>query len=217
MVMRFRRSYCIGIGLAIVVLGACTASINSPIRIGDGETVSGSLSTVNGTITVGSDTTIAGTCRAVNGLVDIGARTRVEGLTTVNGSIRTREGVKVDGEVESVNGPIQLGEGTEVSGDVATINGMIEMLASTAMQDVVTVNGDIRLLRRSVVRGDVIVKDKMGSSTRNQPLRIEIAEGSTVEGSIIVEDDDLDVRVILRDGGSVTGTIQGAEVETDEG
>jgi hypothetical protein len=213
---RSRRSFTVGLALVAAVLAACNSSVNSPIRIGDGETVSGSLSTGNGTITVGTDTTIGGTCRAVNGLVDIGARTRVEGLTTVNGSIRTHEGVRVEGEVESVNGPIRLGDGTEVEGDVSTINGAIEMVATTAMRDVMTVNGDVRLLRRSVVRGDVVIKDKMGSSSRNQPLRIEIAEGSTVEGSIIVEDEDLDVRVILRGGGSVTGSIKGAEVVNEE-
>ena len=210
--MKPTRVVTISVILALAGLTACNASINSPIRVGDGETRSGGLSTVNGSITIGSDAAVEGSCRSVNGGISVGDRSRVEGLQAVNGSIRVGREVQVDGEVESVNGPVSLDVGTEVTGEVGTINGPIELTGATVGRDLRTVNGRIRLFDRSVVKGDIVIEDKMGSSRRQRPLEIEISGGSIVEGDLIVEDQDLEVRVRLSDGGKVLGRVENAQI-----
>jgi predicted acyltransferase (DUF342 family) len=173
--------------LLVLVLGGCDISVNSSIVVPDGESRSGSLTTVNGDVSIGKDCTIEGSSRSVNGSVKVGDRSKVEDLTAVNGSIRTGEGVSVDGNVESVNGTVELGAGSEVSGKVATVNGSI------------------------VVKGDVVIEDKMDVSTSHRPIEIEVTGGSIIEGDVVVKR-NVDVRLILRDGGKVLGQVDGAEV-----
>jgi len=147
----------------------------------------------------------------VNGSIKVGDRSRVEDLTVVNGSIRTGEGVSVDGNVESVNGTVELGAGSEVSGKVATVNGSIKLDHTVVQRDVQTVNGDIELRDKSVVKGDIVIKDKMNVSTRSRPIEIEVTGGSIIEGDIVIKR-NVDVRLILRDGGKVLGQVGDAEV-----
>jgi hypothetical protein len=78
-------------------------------------------------------------------------------------------------------------------------------------RDVRTVNGDIELRDKSVVKGDIVIEDKMGVSTRRRPIEIEVTGGSIIEGDVVVKR-DVDVRLILRDGGKVLGQVDGAEV-----
>jgi len=51
----------------------------------------------------------------------------------------------------------------------------------------------------------------MDVSTRRRPIEIEVTGGSIVEGDIVVKG-NVDVRLILRDGGKVLGQVDGAEV-----
>ena len=74
-----------------------------------------------------------------------------------------------------------------------------------------SVNGDIELRDNSVVKGDIVIEDKMGVSTRSHPIEIEVTGGSIIEGDVVVKR-NVDVRLILRDGGKVLGQIDGAEV-----
>ena len=46
---------------------------------------------------------------------------------------------------------------------------------------------------------------------KERPLEIEVTGGSTIEGDVVVER-NIDVRLILRDGGRVLGRVDGAEV-----
>jgi len=132
-------------------------------------------------------------------------------LSAVNGLIRTGEGVSVDGDIETVNGAVELGAGSEVSGEVTTANGSIELDQTVVKRDVRTVNGDIKLRDNSVVKGDLVIRDNMGVSTRNRSIHIEVIGGSIIEGDILVKR-DVDVRLILSDGGKVLGQVDGIEV-----
>ena len=125
--------------------------------------------------------------------------------------------MNVDGNVESINGTVELGAGTEVSGEVATVNGLLVLDQTVVQGDMRTVNGNIVLRDKSVVKGDILIKDKMGVivvetvSARTRPIEIEVTGGSIIEGDIVVKR-DVDVRLILRDGGKVLGQVDGAVV-----
>jgi hypothetical protein len=111
-----------------------------------------------------------------------------------------------------VNGSIDLRTATQVLGEVTTINGSIDLRQATVIRGITTVNADIRLQESSVVKGDIVVEHKMGNSTRRRPLEIELSGGSTVEGSIIVENPDIEVKVLLLEGSKVLGRVENAEV-----
>jgi hypothetical protein len=51
----------------------------------------------------------------------------------------------------------------------------------------------------------------MDVSKRQSPIEIEVTGGSVIEGDVKVKR-DVDVRLILRDGGKVLGQVDGAEV-----
>lgn len=98
-----------------------------------------------------------------------------------------------------------------VSGKVASVNGEIELFQAVIQRDVRTVNGDIALRDKSIVKGDVVIEDNMGDSKRDQPIKIEVTGGSSIEGDVLVKR-DVDVHLILRDGGKVLGKVDGAEL-----
>jgi hypothetical protein len=58
----------------------------------------------------------------------------------------------------------------------------------------------------------VIVKGKNRLGARKKTIEIRIADGSVVEGDIIVRDSRRQVKVILINGGKVEGTVENAEV-----
>ena len=64
----------------------------------------------------------------------------------------------------------------------------------------------------SQVGGNLIVRESRGRNFWRDALEIELRGGSTVNGDLIVEDEDREVRLILRDGSAVRGEIRGAEV-----
>jgi DUF4097 and DUF4098 domain-containing protein YvlB len=122
--------------------------------------------------------------------------------------------VSVDGDAESVNGSVELGAGSEVSGKVGTVNGAIELDQAIVRRDVRTVNGDIELRNNSVVKGNVVIEDSVNITDRQRPIEIEVAGGSIIEGDVVVKR-DVEVRLILSDGGQVLGQVEGAEVIDD--
>jgi hypothetical protein len=181
--------------VGVLVLGGCKIGSDSPIVVPDGESRTGlmTMTSVSGNVSIGKYCTIEATSRTINGLVKVGAQSKVEDLSTINGSIQTDEGVNVDGNVESVTGSIKLNQ-------------------TVVQRDVRTVNGDIELRNKSVVKGDIVIKNKIGVVTmRLRPVEIEVTGGSIIEGDVVVER-NVDVRLILRDGGKVLGQVYGAEV-----
>jgi hypothetical protein len=56
-----------------------------------------------------------------------------------------------------------------------------------------------------------VIERKLGNG-RDGPLVVRIDGGSTLEGDLIVEDADLDVKVYLRSGGRILGEVRNAEL-----
>ena len=86
-----------------------------------------------------------------------------------------------------------------------------ELDHTIVQRDVRTVNGDIKLRDNSVIKGDVVIEDKMDVAKRQRPIEIEVTGGSIIEGDVVVKR-NVDVRLILRDGGKVLGQVDGVEV-----
>ncbi|MBN2030818.1 hypothetical protein JW824_11295 [bacterium] len=203
--------------VALIFTSGCNMSVNKDIAIDNGKRVGNSQNSVNGNITIGSNCDIGGSCRSVNGNILVQRESQVRELQTVNGRIGVGQAVVVRGDVESVNGSVVCDSGAEVTGSVSTINGSIDLNNTLVRRDVSTYNGHVTLLDQSMVHGDIIVKKSKGNSNQFRPLEIRIAEGSVVEGDILVRDDRIDVIVILAEGGTVKGEVIDAEVvrETD--
>lgn len=209
--MKIRRLFCLPLVITVVISG-CNLRINKSITVNDGRTVRGSQNTVNGNIYIGSDCKINGHCRSVNGVIRVGSDSRVKDLQAVNGSITVERDVLVKGKIESVNGSVSCDRGVEVYKGVTTVNGSIDLENTMVERHISTYNGDITLSDESTVRGDITVKKSKGRSRRRRRLTIEIKEDSVVEGDIIVKDRNMDVKVILSQGGRVEGRIKNAEV-----
>jgi len=94
---------------------------------------------------------------------------------------------------------------------VASVNGDIDLDSTEVEHNVVTYNGNITLSHKTVVHGDIIVKDNKGKSNSLRSLKIWIKD-SVVEGDIIVREEEKIVEVYLLNGGKVEGRIEGAEV-----
>lgn len=189
--------------------------VNSSIHVRDGEQRDGDLTTVNGGIRIGDDATIRGDCHSVNGGIRVGRNSRVESLSSVNGGIEIEEGTSIRESVNSVNGRVTMERDTR-AGNLSAVNGPIQLLGAEIERDVRTVNGGIALRHGALVRGDIVIEEPgRGWHDRRDerdPLKIEIEDGSVVEGSIINEDPDLRVEIYLRGGGRVNGRIENARV-----
>jgi DUF4097 and DUF4098 domain-containing protein YvlB len=197
--------------LLVIVLLATGAGINSSIRVADGEVVDRALHTVNGRITIGDGATVHGDAETVNGSIRVGRDAQIERLSTVNGGVEVGDGTAVDGEVQSVNGPVSLGVRVTAR-RVSTVNGPIELAGAVVDGNLSTYNGDVRLRDGASVGGDIVVEESDSrSDKRDRPLRIEI-DDSTLHGSVIVEDEGIDVEVYLRGSGSIAGRVQGARL-----
>ncbi|MEM1206841.1 MAG: hypothetical protein AAGN66_26645 [Acidobacteriota bacterium] len=200
------------IALLLVTI-SCDASVNKSIRIGDGETSTGGLSSVNGSIRIGTGATVRGDAETVNGGVDVGDQAKVGDVGTVNGSIDVGTDVVVDGAVESVNGSVKCDRGTVVRRDVETVNGSIKLAGTTVEGKIETVNGTIVLDRGTRVVGDVIIQKSRGwGGNRRKALEIHVRDGSVIEGDVIARGSKRPVVVRLEGGGRVNGEIRGAEV-----
>lgn len=198
--------------IATICLSGCNLRINKSIHIDDGQTVRGSQNAINGNINIGANCNVNGSCRSVNGNVRVGNDSKVKDLQSVNGRITVERDVLVRGDVESVNGPVSCDPGVEIRGGVTSINGSIDLENTLIEKDVKTYNGDIDLLERTVIHGDIIIKKSRGSSNRRRRLAIEITGHSVVEGDIIVKDRNIEVTVVLSNGGRVEGRVRNAKV-----
>ncbi len=199
--------------MMLLLTACCGTSINSSIQLADGEKRTGGLNSVNGSITIGRNCDVQGECGTVNGYIRVGEGSSVGSLGTVNGGISVDADVSVDGDVGTVNGAVNCGAGATVNGEISTINGEIVLENAHAGKDVSTCNGDILLKDHSRVAGDLVVEKTMGSNSQaRRELRIEILDGSVVEGNVLVHEDDLEVVVTISGGGEVQGEIIGARV-----
>ena len=193
--------------LAILLLApASAASLNKSIKIDAGETSNGA-STINGSIKVGSGAIVTGDVSTVNGTIRVEDNAQVEDVETVNGSVRISDGVRsedlgsvngsvnvgsdvtVDGQISVVNGKISLDSGTTVSGDIGNVNGEIKLRGAEVAGNLETVNGDVHLADQSMLKGDLTVEKPSGwgSSHNKRKPKIVIGPGSTVGGTIILE------------------------------
>ncbi len=199
-----------------LALAGCNTSVNSSLRLADGEVSEGGLSTVNGSIEVGDRCEVHGACRTVNGSIDVGHESRVEELQTVNGSIRVGQNVAVDGDVESINGGVEIDLDSTMRGDVTTVNGDIVLEGVQLEGGISTHNGDVTLSGTTEVTGHVQIKRARGSVS-DSTLEIRIENGAVVRGSVVVEDGARPVKVFLEGDGSVKGEIVNAEVVRADG
>lgn len=194
-----------------VFFWSCNASVNRSFYVRDGEQ-SGGLISVNGSIHLGLNCRVVGSCHAVNGNIEVGDGSRVRDLDTVNGRIHIGSNVDMDGHAGTVNGAIDCGIGSKIHGRLTTVNGSIELRNTQVDEEVSTINGDILLSEKSVARGDIVIKDRRGSSRDHQRLNIRISGGSQVEGSIIVQDENAEVRVYISKDSTVKGEVRNAQV-----
>lgn len=214
--------------LACLLLASC--GVNSPITVEDGTTVEGDRTTVNGGIFIGADCTVKGDCRTVNGPVSVGPDSRVQSLKsvngpikldddivvdgdleTVNGGIRIGREVSVDGNLETVNGGVSIGSGGSIRGEIRTVNGGIGLDNTEVTGDLITSNGDITLENGSRVKGNLVIRGTKG--TELKPPTITVSGTSIVDGDIEIRDEDRGVRLVLVNGGQVTGSTGSAVVE----
>lgn len=217
---------------ALVSFYGCNVGINKSIYIKNGETLDYGPKSVNGSIIIGNDCIIEGSCDTVNGKIELGTNCRVKNLKTVNrrisvgkssvvdgeigtvnGSISCDDGVEVDENLSTVNGSITCGAGVKVGGNINTVNGDIDLKNTTVKENIRTLNGNITLQDKSIVERDIIIKKGKHSITGHfHHQEIRITEDSLVNGNILVEDEEMKVKVYLSKGGQVKGQIKGAEV-----
>jgi DUF4097 and DUF4098 domain-containing protein YvlB len=169
---------------------------------------------VNGSIVVDEGARVSGGCKTVNGSIKIAEDCKIRGLHSVNGSIRVGEETEIESDIESVNGSIQCQNGVYIDGDIETVNGSIKLQGTEVEEGISTHNGSITLTRNSIVHEDIVVKDSKGRNNRRDPLRITV-DNSVVEGDIINKEEDIEVIVIIKNGGRVKGDIFDAYVEED--
>ncbi len=188
------------------------SSANSSVKVAAGETLRENLSSVNGSVTVGADADLQGDAETVNGSLSVNDGARTRNLSSVNGSVQVGSRVTVDGDIETVNGTLRVGDQSTVSGNVESVNGSIDLRGAVVERDIEIVNGKVVLDQGTQVQGSIIVRETRGRNNRRRILDIELRGGSSVDGDIIVEDEDRKVRVTLSDGSAVRGEIRGAEV-----
>lgn len=200
------------------------ATVNGSVRIGAECEIGGSVSNVNGAIQIGADSRV-GSINNVNGPIRLAAGVQARSAETVNGKITLADGVTIDGELSTVNGAIEAGAEVTVSGDLGTVNGRIALGAGSRVSGEVTAlngsislnsarigalrggNGDISVLGRSVIDGELRVRE-----TRKKPStppRIVIGPDARVGGPLIFEQA---VELHIHEKAEV-GTIEGAEAQ----
>ncbi len=150
-------------------------SDNSAVRVGDGESRDGDISTRNGAITIGTGATVDGNVSSRNGAISISSEARTGNVSSRNGAIRLDESVHA-GSFDTRNGAIGIGVGSRIQGPVETRNGGVRVDRDSRLEDAIrTRNGGIRLGESVEVSG--------GLETRNGG--IQTAAGSHLGGSVI--------------------------------
>jgi DUF4097 and DUF4098 domain-containing protein YvlB len=204
-----------GLALFVLFLG-CNVSVNKGVDIQDGTRSGHGYTSVNGSIRIGSDCVIRGVCRSVNGSIEVGTGSTVRKVQSVNGSILVMENARIREAVEAVNGGVEMEPATETA-DIKMVNGPVTLDSATVTRSISTYNGNITLDNGSIVRGDIRIKKRRHGHHDNgwekdKPLIIEIMNGSTVQGDVIVADPEQKVDMILSGGGKVNGRIQNVNV-----
>ncbi len=195
---------------ALLLAAPLLAGPNDSVHIDAGDTLDRGVSSLNGRIQVDGGARINGEVESVNGSIRIGRDAQIEAVSSVNGSIKIGDGTEIQRKVSSVNGSISLERDARAQG-VASVNGSIELRGADIDDNIETYNGRVEVLDGSRVGGDILVRERDGTSRQSQPLRIVI-DGSQVDGDVINEEDRIEVEVVLRNGGQVAGEIRGAEV-----
>ncbi len=214
--------------LAWLMMVSC--GVNSSITFEDGTTHEGDQATVNGGVFIGTDCTIKGNCRTVNGRVAVGSNSHVKSLKSVNGSIKLDDNIVVNGDLETVNGGIRVGSEVSVEGNLETVNGGVSVASGGSIQGtlrtvnggidldntkvtgtLVTSNGDITLENGTRVFGNLVIRG--GKGRESKAPTITVSGESFVQGDIKIHDEDRGVRLVLSNGGQVTGSTGSAVVE----
>ncbi len=182
-----------------------TTIVNRSLTIANGQKINDDLSSVNGRIEVGENCLINGDCQTVNGSIKIGNFSKVKEVKTVNGNIELREGVEVDGDIELINGNVQAKTGSHITGDITSINGEVALFHTIVHQNLSVVNGDILLDDGTDIKGDIIIRGKPGRHA--QVVKIEIKNGSKVQGDIRVKDSRKKVEVYLSEDNKIFGEV----------
>ncbi len=210
--MKLKGLFVLLAGVSLAFAG-CDVSVNKSVHVGNGEVMRRDVSSVNGSIHVGSDCEVLGNAKTVNGSVHVGNGSKVKDLGTVNGRVEIGEKVSVEGSMKNVNGKISAGKGSEIRDHVRTVNGSIVLTGTTVGRDIRTHNGDISLLDGCTVSGDIVVDKSGGFSLRKRRMTIRLTGKSVVEGDVIIKDKHLDATVHLEDGCEVKGEVRGATIE----
>jgi hypothetical protein len=208
--------------IALMTLAGCI-NVNQDVVVGDGETVSGGLSTINGAIRVGANAEVEGTLATVNGNASIGEKSTVASvqtvngrieiahaaraaeLQTVNGSISLLPNAHVTGDVSTINGSISLESGARVDGKASAINGLIT-LDNAEAGSIVNYNGGMHLKDGSVVFGELRVR-RPSDPDQGSPPRIIIGADCRVEGPLVFE---REVELFVHETAEI-GSVRGAE------
>jgi len=198
---------------ALFLMTGCNTTINKSIYIEDGDRRSSSVNTVNGSVIIGDDCEIRGQCRSVNGAIRMGTGSKTRSLQAVNGSITIGPECMISGTVESVNGSVRAGRDVKIRKGLKTINGDIDLTGVSVGGDVKTHNGNMTLSAGTEIEGDILVKRSKSNRRSRRRLTIRISGNSIVHGDVINEDEALEVRVILSDGGRIQGETHDVEVE----
>lgn len=202
--------------LLCLFLSSCLLSgestINKSIHVEDGAIKVDDLSSVNGSIKIGENCQVRGSCSTVNGSITVDDKSVVEDVSSVNGSVRIGQDCTIEGDAQTVNGDIYIEAGTKVEGEVQSVNGKIELEGVDVRRNLETINGGITLADKTIVGGDIIVKDNKGTSSRKRRLKIYLENKSVVEGDVVVEDRDIEVTVYISGGSEVKGEVINAEV-----
>ncbi len=202
----------------IFLLGyACNVELNQSVRIDDGTKHRDDITTVNGSITIGKDCEVLGLCRSINGNIRVGEGSIVSDLQSVNGKIAIAENVRVDGNIGAINGGVTIKSGVVVAHDIDVINQHIRIEGAEIGGNISIQNGDVFLRDKTILEGSILV-DAEGlfesEGSRRRTVLIEISGGSVVKGNIEVGDQNIEVKVRLRDGGKVLGEVINAEILT---
>ncbi|UCF64266.1 MAG: hypothetical protein JSW33_00115 [bacterium] len=94
--------------------------------------------------------------------------------SSINKSIRIKDGEKVNRAISSVNGNIRIGNNCQISGDCRTVNGVIEVGQNSIVEDLQTVNGRVEVASNATVQDDISVVNG----------RVYIGKGASVRGNI---------------------------------
>mgnify|MGYP005839294773 FL=1 len=198
--------------LFLLVLSACTASINETVYVQDGEVRDKDINSINGGIIIGENCKVYGHCRAVNGTIKVGRNSLVSGLQSVNGQIKVEENGMVKGNILAVNGRITLAKGVQINGDVSTVNGDIQLDQAKVAKNIETVNGDIYVQNGSLVEGNIKIKGKSKGMGDKRRIDVYLTEGSQVTGNIETDDETISVKVYVSGESKILGDVINAEI-----